>query len=88
MVQQTIRYINQGYNVDEITEILELPSYLKDHSWLQERTGQLSWIVRQIYSYIVGWNSGDATWFNPITLQERGSKIVSGFGGLNATLVR
>ena len=86
LVQQTIRYINQGYNVDEITEILELPSYLKDHSWLQERTGQLSWIVRQIYSYIVGWNSGDATWFNPITLQERGSKIVSGFGGLNATL--
>ena len=53
---------------------------------MQERTGQLSWIVRQIYSYIVGWNSGDATWFNPITLQERGSKIVNGFGGLNATL--
>jgi alkyl sulfatase BDS1-like metallo-beta-lactamase superfamily hydrolase len=86
LVQQTIRYINQGYSVDEITEILELPSYLKDHSWLQERTGNLSWIVRQIYSYIVGWNSGDATWFNPITLQERGSKIVSGFGGLTATL--
>jgi alkyl sulfatase BDS1-like metallo-beta-lactamase superfamily hydrolase len=86
LVQQTIRYINQGYNADEITEILELPSYLKDHPWLQERTGQLSWIIRQIYSYIVGWNSGDATWFNPITLQERGSKIVEGFGGLNATL--
>jgi alkyl sulfatase BDS1-like metallo-beta-lactamase superfamily hydrolase len=44
-------------------------------------------MIRQIYSYIVGWNSGDATWFNPITLQERGSKIVNGFGGLNATLV-
>ena len=86
LVQQTVRYINQGYNADEISEILELPSYLKDHPWLQERTGQLSWIVRQIYSYIVGWNSGDATWFNPITLQERGSKIVNGFGGLNATL--
>ena len=71
LVQQTIRYINQGYNVDEITEILELPSYLKDHSWLQERTGELSWIVRQIYSYIVGWNSGDATWFNPIIFQEK-----------------
>jgi alkyl sulfatase BDS1-like metallo-beta-lactamase superfamily hydrolase len=87
VVQQTVRYINQGYNADEISEILELPSYLKDHPWLQERTGQLSWIVRQIYSYIVGWNFGDAAWFNPITLQERGSKIVNGFGGLNATLV-
>jgi alkyl sulfatase BDS1-like metallo-beta-lactamase superfamily hydrolase len=86
LVQQTVRYINQGYNVDEITEILELPSYLKNHPWLQEKTGQLSWIVRQIYTYIVGWNFGDATWFNPITLQERGSKIVNGFGGLNATL--
>jgi len=86
LIQQTVRYINQGYNADEISEILELPSYLKDHPWLQERTGQLSWIVRQIYSYIVGWNSGDATWFNPITLHERGSKIVNGFGGLNGTL--
>ena len=32
LVQQTVRYINQGYNADEITEILELPSYLKDTS--------------------------------------------------------
>ena len=86
LIQQTIRYINHGFNADEITEILRLPSYLKDHPWLQERTGELSWAIRQIYSYVVGWNSGDATWFNPITLQERGSKIVNGFGGLNATL--
>ncbi|HLN33807.1 MAG TPA: alkyl sulfatase dimerization domain-containing protein [Nitrososphaeraceae archaeon] len=86
LVQQTIRYINHGFNADEITEILKLPPYLKDHPWLQERTGELSWAIRQIYSYVVGWNSGDATWFNPITLQERGSKIVNGFGGLNATL--
>ena len=86
LVQQTIRYINHGFNADEITEILELPPYLKEHPWLQEKTGELSWAIRQIYSYVVGWNSGDATWFNPITLQERGSKIVNGFGGLNATL--
>ncbi len=86
LVQQTIRYINHGFNADEITEILKLPPYLKDHPWLQERTGELSWAIRQIYSYVVGWNSGDATWFNPVTLQERGSKIVNGFGGLNATL--
>ncbi len=86
LVQQTIRYINHGFNADEITEILELPPYLKDHPWLQEKTGELSWAIRQIYSYVVGWNSGDATWFNPITSQERGSKIVNGFGGLNATL--
>lgn len=86
LVQQTIRYINHGFNADEITEILELPPYLKEHPWLQEKTGELSWAIRQIYSYVVGWNSGDATWFNPITLQERGSKIVNGFGGLNLTL--
>jgi len=86
LVQQTIRYINHGFNADEIAEILELPPYLKGHPWLQEKTGELSWAIRQIYSYVVGWNSGDATWFNPITLQERGSKIVNGFGGLNATL--
>jgi len=86
VVQQTIRLINKGFDVNEISEILQLPPYLKNHPWLQERLGQIPWTVRQIYTYVVGWNSGDATWFNPVSLSERGTKIVNGFGGINATI--
>jgi len=85
-VQQTIRLINKGFDANEISEILQLPPYLKNHPWLQERLGEIPWMVKQIYSYFVGWNTGDATWFNPISQYERGYKIVNGFGGINATL--
>ncbi len=86
LIQQTVRLINKGFDANEISEILKLPPYLKNHPWLQERLGQVSWTVKQVYNYIVGWNSGDATWFNPVSLYDRGTKIVNGFGGINATI--
>ncbi|MGI8833225.1 MAG: alkyl sulfatase dimerization domain-containing protein, partial [Nitrososphaeraceae archaeon] len=36
----------------------------------------VSWSIRGIYSGLVGWNTGDATWFNPVPPEERGNKIV------------
>lgn len=86
LVQQTIRLINKGFDANEISEILQLPPYLKNNPWLQERLGEIPWTIKQIYSYIVGWNSGDATWFNPVSNYERGVKIVNGFGGVNSTI--
>lgn len=78
---QTVRFINKGLTPDELIQAVILPQYLRDHPWLQERYGQLSWSVRGIYSGLVGWNTGDATWFNPVTPEERGNKIVQSVGG-------
>jgi alkyl sulfatase BDS1-like metallo-beta-lactamase superfamily hydrolase len=34
----------------------------------------------------MGWNTGDSTWFDPVSQQVRGIRIVEGFGGLNKTI--
>jgi len=86
LYQQTVRYINKGLSPDELAQAITLPQYLRDHPWLQERYGQLSWSVRGIYSSLVGWNTGDATWLNPVTPEERGNKIVQSMGGVNRTI--
>lgn len=44
-------------------------------------------MVKGIYTGEVGWNTGDATWFNPVTDKERGKYLVEGFGGVNQTIV-
>ena len=44
-------------------------------------------MVKGIYTGEVGWISGDATWFNPVTDKERGKYLVEGFGGVNQTIV-
>ena len=85
---QTIRNINKGLNPDELVQQIQLPLYLKDHPWLQERYGQVSWMVKGIYTGEVGWNTGDATWFNPVSDTERGKYLVEGFGGQNQTLAK
>ena len=84
--QQTARYINKGYGPEEIVQLLELPNSLKEHPWLQEKSGHISWQVRYLYDKVMGWNTGDSTWFDPVSQQERGNKIVEGFGGLNKTI--
>ena len=85
---QTIRNINKGLNPDELVQQIQLPPYLKDHPWLQERYGQVSWMVKGIYTGEVGWNTGDAIWFNPVSDTERGKYLVEGFGGQNQTLAK
>lgn len=83
---QTIRGINQGKTADELAHTVDLPDSLVDHPWLQERYGERSWHVRNIYSGNVGWFQGDAAFLTPISIKEQSSKIVEGFGGVEITI--
>ena len=44
-------------------------------------------MVKGSYTGEVGWNTGDPTWFNPVTDKERGKYLVEGFGGINQSFV-
>ena len=83
---QTIRNINKGLDPEDLALVVKLPPYLANNLLLQQRYGQISWMPRGIYSGEVGWNTGDPTWFNPVTKAERGQLIIDGFGGLNQTI--
>jgi alkyl sulfatase BDS1-like metallo-beta-lactamase superfamily hydrolase len=78
---QTIRGINNGYTADELSNMIKLPASLENHPWLTYQKGQISWNVKQIYYGTLGWFEGDPTFLQPISLDERSSKIIEGFGG-------
>lgn len=85
---QTIRGINHGMTADELAHSIDLPESLVDHPWLQERYGERSWHVRNIFSGNVGWYQGDSAFLTPISIQEQSIKIVEGFGGKEASIIK
>ena len=84
---QTIRGINNGYTIDELSDMIKLPPRLEDHPWLAYQKGQIPWNVKQIYHGTVGWFEEDASFLHPVNLEVRSSKIVNGFGGIDNTLL-
>jgi len=84
---QTIRGINNGYQIDEISTMIKLPPTLENHPWLAYPKGQIQWNVKQIYYGTVGWYEEDAAFLHPVNLETRSSKIVNGFGGIDNTIL-
>ena len=84
---QTIRGINNGYQIDEISTKIKLPPALEKHPWLEYPKEQIQWNVKQIYYGTVGWYEADAAFLHPVNLETRSFKIVNGFGGIDNTIL-
>jgi alkyl sulfatase BDS1-like metallo-beta-lactamase superfamily hydrolase len=83
---QTIRGMNNGYTADELSHMIELPSWFEDNPWLTESRGQIPWHVKQIYYGNLGWYQGDPTFLLPISEEQRAHKFVEGFGGVDIVI--
>ena len=83
---QTIRGINQGHGPDQLAREVVLPPHLKNHAWLQEHYGRVSWSVRNIFNGYLGWFGGDAATLTPLSPAERGRALVEAFGGLEPAI--
>lgn len=83
---QTIRGMNNGYTADELSHMIELPSWFEGHSWLTQARGQIPWHVKQIYYGNLGWYQGDPAFLLPISDEERAHKFVNGLGGVEQAL--
>jgi len=83
---QTIGGINSGHTVDEISDMIKLPSSLNGHPWVTYQKDQIHWIVKQIYYGTVWWFEIDPAFLQPISLDKRSSKIIDAFGGIENTL--
>lgn len=83
---QTIRGMNNGYTADELSYMIELPSWFEDNSWLTQARGQIPWHVKQIYYGNLGWYQGDPTFLLPISEKQRAHKFVEGFGGVEIVI--
>ncbi|ARF10786.1 metallo-beta-lactamase superfamily protein [Hokovirus HKV1] len=83
---QSVRWINKGYNADELAEVIpHLPENL-NHPWLQEYYGTVKHSVRQIYAGYLGWFQGDPTFLDPENNKIRARNYIEGFGGRSKVL--
>ena len=84
---QTIRGINRGLTPDELVAEVALPQPLRDHPYLQEFYGTVSWSVRSIFSGYLGWFDGDTATLDPAGPLERAEGYAALAGGADALLV-
>ena len=88
MHDQTVRWMNKGFAPDQIVErIGELPDHLAAHRHCgNEGYGAVSHSSRSVYSWYLGFNTGDVTDFDPATVERRARGYVDLAGGRAAIL--
>lgn len=78
---QTIDCMNKGLTMQQTVESVKLPEDLRHQENLQEFYGSVSWGVRSIFSYYVGWFEGNPTSLYPLTLSDEAMHIIKMAGG-------
>lgn len=79
---QTVRYMNQGYIPDQITEKLQMPPHLRGYETTGiEGYGSVAQGSRMIYAWYLGFNQGEVTDFDPAPYDRRQRGYVQAMGG-------
>ncbi len=81
MFDQTVRGINRGLTMDELTEAVQLPAHFQDSSLTTQFYGLVEHHVRQIFVGLRGWFDGTESALFPVAHSERHAKLIAGFGG-------
>ena len=79
---QTVRGINKGLTLSEITELVQLPKKYENRYFTQQFYGLVEHHVRQIHSGLRGWFDGDESTLFPLPASKRAEKLIAGFGGI------
>jgi alkyl sulfatase BDS1-like metallo-beta-lactamase superfamily hydrolase len=81
MWDQTVRGINKGLTLGELTEEVQLPSLYAESYFQTQFYGVVEHHVRQIHAGLRGWFDGDEAALFPVPPAERAAKMIAGFGG-------
>jgi alkyl sulfatase BDS1-like metallo-beta-lactamase superfamily hydrolase len=81
MWDQTVRGLNRGLTMDELTQFVQLPEAYERTYLTGQYYGLVEHHVRQIHVGLRGWFDGhDASLF-PVPPVERATRLIAGFGG-------
>lgn len=83
---QSIYWINRGYKMEQLPEVVVLPEQFARDPWLMEYYGTVAHSVRSIYTGMLGWYEGDATELARPGFTELAQKYVDVIGGRDAVL--
>ncbi len=81
---QTVRGMNRGLTMDELTEFVRLPERFADSYFTSQFYGLAEHHVRQIFTGLRGWFDGDESALLPVPHVERHRRLIEGFGGAAA----
>ncbi|MCP5026961.1 MAG: hypothetical protein GY929_11825 [Actinomycetia bacterium] len=83
MWDQTVRGLNRGLTVDELTEQVQLPGLYQRSYLTHQYYGLVEHHVRQIHAGLRGWFDGHEALLFPVPPVERVHKLIAGFGGVD-----
>jgi alkyl sulfatase BDS1-like metallo-beta-lactamase superfamily hydrolase len=81
---QTVRGMNKGYTLGELTEFVQLPDVYESTYFTQQLYGLVEHHVKQIHAGLRGWFDGDEAALFPMPPAERAERLVQRLGGPEA----
>ncbi|MFT7687438.1 MAG: alkyl sulfatase BDS1-like metallo-beta-lactamase superfamily hydrolase [Candidatus Azotimanducaceae bacterium] len=78
---QTVRGVNKGLSLDELTSFVQLPERFERTYLTQQFYGVVEHHVKQIHAGLFGWFDEDAGNLFPMPPVERAKRLIDGFGG-------
>jgi alkyl sulfatase BDS1-like metallo-beta-lactamase superfamily hydrolase len=81
---QTVRCLNQGMWLDEVTLQVQLPQRFDRSYFTRQFYGLAEHHVRQIHAGLFGWLDEDESHLFPLPGAERCQRLIAGFGGADA----
>lgn len=85
---QTLRMANQGYNMVEAAEMMELPPELANYWGNRGYYGSVNHNTRAVWNYYLGFFDGNPARLYPLPPTEAGKKFVEYMGGSDRVLER
>lgn len=77
---QTLTYINQGYNSDEIAHMIKLPENLEKNWYTRQYYGTVAHNARAVYQRYMGWYDANPVNLNKLPVSESAKKYVEYMG--------
>ena len=81
MWDQTVRGINKGLSLSELTATVQMPEMYRDDWKTNQYYGVVEHHVRQIHSGLRGWFDGDEANLFPLPSATKANRLIEGFGG-------
>ncbi|MDX2378277.1 MAG: alkyl sulfatase dimerization domain-containing protein, partial [Acidimicrobiia bacterium] len=78
---QTVRGINKGYTLGELTDFVQLPEVYESTYFTQQLYGLVEHHVKQIHAGLRGWFDGDDALLFPMAPADRAERLVERLGG-------
>ncbi|MDQ6597735.1 MBL fold metallo-hydrolase [Bacillus salipaludis] len=78
---QTLRFINQGYTLEEVGRMVKLPKSLSDEWYNSSFYGTVNHNAKAVFQKYMGWYNGNPVDLNKLLPEESASKYVEFMGG-------